>query len=97
MRRSRMETHLEILKILAEKRNQKITELMFDTNTNCSVLREHLKFLIRKELVIEQTLKDRNIVYDVTDKGLVVLKHFKDLETILSHEKTETVKIQTIL
>ena len=97
MRRSRMEAHLEILKILAQKRGLKLTELMYETNTNCSVLKEHLKFLIRKQCIIEQTLKNKSIVYDISEKGLMVLKHFKDLETILSTNKTQTVKIQTQL
>jgi len=97
MRRSRMEAHLEILKILAQKRDIKITELMYETNTNCSVLKEHLKFLIRKECIIEQTLKNKNIIYDISEKGLLVLKHFNELETILSTNKTQTVKIQTRL
>ena len=97
MRRSRMETHLEILKILAQKRSQKLTDLMYETNTNCSVLKEHLKFLIRKEVVKENILKNKNIVYDVTEKGLLVLRHFNELETILSKTKTNTVKIQTTL
>ncbi|WGM88540.1 MAG: ArsR family transcriptional regulator [Candidatus Bathyarchaeota archaeon] len=97
MRRSRMETHLEILKILAQKRSLKLTELMYETNTNCSVLKEHLKFLVRKELIVENSLKNKNIVYDVTEQGLMVLKHFNELETILSKTKTKPVKIQTIL
>ena len=46
MRRTRMEAHLEILKILAQKRGTKLTELMYETDTNCSVLKEHLKFLL---------------------------------------------------
>ena len=97
MHRSRMEAHLEILKILAQKRGIKITELVYETNTNCSVLKEHLKFLIRKECIIEQTLKNKNIIYDISEKGLLVLKHFNELETILSTNKTQTVKIQTRL
>ncbi|MDG6222334.1 MAG: winged helix-turn-helix domain-containing protein [Candidatus Bathyarchaeota archaeon] len=97
MRRSRMETHLEILKILAQKRSLKLTELMYETNTNCSVLKEHLKFLVRKELIVENSLKNKNIVFDVTEQGLMVLKHFNELETILSKTKTKPVKIQTIL
>jgi len=92
-----METHLEILKILAQKRSLKTTDLMYEINTNCSVLKEHLKFLVRKELIVENTLKNKNIVYDVTEKGLMVLKHFNELETILSTTKSKPVKIQTIL
>ena len=95
MRRSRMETHLEILKIMAQKRALKLTDLMYETNTNCSVLKEHLKFLIRKELIVEKTLKNNNIFYDITEKGLMVIKHFTELETILSTTKTDTIKIKT--
>jgi predicted transcriptional regulator len=92
-----MEAHLEILKILAQKRGTQLTELMYHTNTNCGVLKEHLKFLNRKECIIEQTLKNKIIVYDISDKGLRVLKHFNELETILSTNKPQTIKIQTIL
>ena len=68
MRRSRMEAHLEILKVLAQKRAIKLTELMYETNTSCSVLREHIKFLIRKQCITEQTHKNKTIVYDISEK-----------------------------
>ena len=97
MRRTRMEAHLEILKILAQKPATKLTEIMYETNTNCSVLKEHLKFLIRKECILEQTLKNKSIVYDISEKGLMVLKHFNDLETILSTNKPQAIKLQTKL
>ena len=89
--------YLDILKILAQKRAVKVTELMYETNVNCSVLKERLEFLMEKEFVVEKTLKTGSIVFDVTEKGLRVLKQFRELQTMFSVNETDNVKVQTLL
>ena len=58
MRRSKMEMHLDILKILAQKGPLKLTHIMYKANVNCSVLKEYLDFLIQQELIAEKIIPD---------------------------------------
>jgi len=83
MRRSKMEIHLDILKTLAQKGPLKLTHIMYKANVNCSVLKEYLDFLIQQKLVEEKTLTKERIVYEITEKGLTVLKYFRELQIML--------------
>ena len=87
MRRSKLELHLDVLKVLARHGPLKLTHIMYKANVNCSVLKQYLDFLIRQNLVEEQTLrKKRNktrVVYAITERGLTVLKYFRELEKVL--------------
>jgi len=83
MRRSKMEIYLDILKTLAQKGPLKLTHIMYKSNVNCSVLKEYLDFLIQQELVEEKTAGKKRIVYAVSEKGLKVLKYFRELKIML--------------
>jgi len=87
MRRSKLEMHVDILKVLARHGPLKLTHVMYKANVNCSVLRQYLDFLIQHNLVEEQTLhKKRNkvrVVYAITERGLTVLKYFRELNSAL--------------
>jgi len=83
MRRSKMEIHLDILKTLAQKGPLKLTHIMYKANVNCSVLKEYLDFLTQQKLVEEKTLTKERIVYEITEKGLTVLKYFRELQIML--------------
>ena len=83
MRRSKMEMCLDILKTLAQKGPLKLTHVMYKANVNCSVLKEYLDFLIQQELVEEKALRKERIVYQITEKGLTVLKYFRELQIML--------------
>ncbi len=87
MRRSKLETHIDILKVLARNGPLKLTHIMYKVNVNCSVLKEYLDFLIGQNLVEEQTFnKKRNktrVVYAVTERGRTVLKHFMEVNSAL--------------
>lgn len=83
MRRSKMEMHLDILKILAQKGPLKLTHIMYKANVNCCVLKEYLEFLTQNELVQEKTLRKQKIVYEISEKGLSVLKYFRELQIML--------------
>jgi predicted transcriptional regulator len=83
MRRSKLEMYIDILKVLARTGPLKLTHIMYKANVNCSVLKEYLDFLITQNLVEEKTLGKKRIVYAITDRGITVLKYFRELKTVL--------------
>ena len=87
MRRSKLEMHVDILKVLARHGPLKLTHIMYKANVNCSVLRQYLDFLMQQNLVEEQTLHQKRhkirVVYAITERGLTILKHFRELNKAL--------------
>jgi predicted transcriptional regulator len=87
MRRSKMEMYIDILKVLAQHGPLKLTHVMYNANVNCSVLKENLDFLIKQNLIEEQTtLKKRNktkISYAITEKGRTVIRYFNEVNIAL--------------
>ena len=97
MRRSKLEMYIDILKVLAHRGPLKLTHIMYKANVNCSVLKEYLEFLIRQNLVEEKTIGKKRIVYAITQRGITVLKYFRELKTMLPTLEEETAKIPPIL
>jgi predicted transcriptional regulator len=56
---------------------------MYKANVNCSVLKEYLEFLIKQNLVEERTIGKRRVVYAITQRGITVLKYFRELKQVL--------------
>jgi predicted transcriptional regulator len=56
---------------------------MYKANVNCSVLKEYLDFLIKQGLVEERTIGKRRVVYAITQRGITVLKYFRELKQVL--------------
>ena len=56
---------------------------MYKANVNCSVLKEYLDFLIQQNLVEERAAGKQRIVYAVTQRGITVLKYFRELKQVL--------------
>ena len=83
MRRSKLEMYIDILSVLAHKGPLKLTHVMYKANVNCLVLKEYLDFLLKQGLVEERTLRKERVVYAVTQRGITVLKYFKELKQIL--------------
>jgi predicted transcriptional regulator len=87
MRRSKLEMHVDILKVLARHGPLKVTHIMYKANVNYDVLKQYLDFLVQQNLVEEQALhKKRNktkIVYAITERGRTVLKHFREVNNAL--------------
>lgn len=83
MRRSKLEMYIDILKVLAQRGPLKLTHIMYKANVNCSVLKEYLDFLIKQNLVEERMAGKRRIVYAVTQRGIMVLKYFRELKQVL--------------
>ena len=100
MRRSKLEMHIDILKVLAHHGPLKLTHIMYKANVNCSVLKQYLDFLIQRNLIEEQTLhKKRNktrVVYAITERGRTVLKYFRELNSALQITE-EAKKIPALL
>jgi predicted transcriptional regulator len=83
MRRSKLEMYVDILKVLAQRGPLKLTHVMYKANVNCSVLKEYLDFLIKQNLVKERTVGKRRVVYACTQRGITVLKYFRELRQVL--------------
>jgi predicted transcriptional regulator len=75
--------YVDILKVLAQKGPLKLTHVMYKANVNCSVLKEYLDFLTKQGLVEEKILRKERIVYVITQRGVTVLKQFRELKQVL--------------
>jgi predicted transcriptional regulator len=83
VRRSKLEMYIDILSVLSQRGPLKLTHVMYKANVNCSVLKEYLDFLIIQSLVEERTVGKRRVVFAVTQRGITVLKYFKELKKVL--------------
>ncbi len=83
MRRSKLEMYVDILKVLAHRGPLKLTHIMYKANVNCNVLREYLDFLIKQNLVEERNVGKSRTVFAITQRGITVLKYFRELQQIL--------------
>lgn len=83
MRRSKLEMYVDILTVLAQRGPLKLTHIMYKANVNCSVLKENLDFLLKQSLVEQRTVRKQKVVFAVTQKGITVLKYFKELKQAL--------------
>lgn len=61
----------------------KLTHIMYKANVNCNVLREYLDFLLKQDLVEERNLGKSRTVFAITQKGITVLKNFRELKQML--------------
>jgi len=90
LRRSKLETCLDILEILASHGPQKITHVMQKANINFNVLKNYFDFLIKQGAVEEKYVKWDKTVYAITEHGLYLINYFKELNHVIP-----TVKINT--
>jgi predicted transcriptional regulator len=75
--------YVDILTVLAHRGPLKLTHVMYKANVNCSVLKGYLEFLIKQSLVEERVVGRQRVVYAVTQRGLTVLKYFRELKQVL--------------
>jgi len=66
IRRSKLEMHVDILKVLAHRGPLKLTHIMYKANVNCSVLKQYLEFLLKQNLVEERTVGKQRVAYAIT-------------------------------
>jgi len=75
--------YVDILTVLAHKGPLKLTHVMYKVNVNCCVLKEYLDFLMKQGLIEERTVRKERVVYAVTQRGITVLKYFKEIKQVL--------------
>jgi len=75
---------LDILKVLAHWGPLKLTHVMYKANVNCNVLEGYLDFLVKQGLVEERIAKRERKLFAITQRGVTVLKMFRDLKEVLS-------------
>jgi predicted transcriptional regulator len=83
LRRSKLETYIDVLNVLAREGPLKLTHIMYKVNANCSVLKGDLGFLIKQDLVEERTIAGQHKVFTVTQLGVSALDYFRQLTQIL--------------
>jgi predicted transcriptional regulator len=83
VRRSKLEMYIDTLTVLAHRGPLKLTHIMYKANVNCRVLKEYLEFLIKQGLVEERNVGKRRVVYAITQRGITVLRYFKELKQVL--------------
>ncbi len=83
MRRSKLEMYVDILTVLAHRGPLKLTHIMYKANVNCCVLKEYLDFLLKQGLVEERTVGKARVVFAVSQRGIMVLKYFRELKQVL--------------
>ena len=86
MKRSKLEIYLDILAMLALKRQLKLKHLMSKLKVNCKSLKEQIDFLMKNGLVEKKTLKKEQVVYVLTPTGVAILKAFREIKQILPIE-----------
>jgi predicted transcriptional regulator len=88
--------YVGILTVLAHRGPLKLTHIMYKANVNCSVLKEYLEFLMKQGLVEERPVRKNRIVYAVSQRGLIVLKYFRELKQALPILEEEQRRIPPI-
>ena len=83
MRRSKLEMYVDVLKVLAQRGPLKLTHVMYKANVNCSVLKDYMDFLVKQVLAEERTIGKRRVIYAITQRGITVLKYFRELKQVL--------------
>jgi predicted transcriptional regulator len=83
LKRSKLETYIYIINVLARNGPLKLTHVMYKANVNCNVLKGDLGFLIKQGLVEERTLTKERVVFTVTQRGITVLNYFRQLTEML--------------
>jgi predicted transcriptional regulator len=83
LRRSKLEMYVDILKVLAHRGPLKLTHIMYKANVNCVVLKDYLEFLLKQGLIEERMVRKSGVVFAVTQKGITVLKYFRELSMAL--------------
>jgi len=72
MRKSRLESYQDILEVLVNK-PLTLDHIAYEINVDCTILRQHLYFLIKNRLV-EERKSEKRTPYAITEKGIAVLR-----------------------
>lgn len=72
MRKSKLESYENILGAIVNK-PLTLDQLAYEIDVGCTILRQHLDFLMENSLV-EERGSDNEIMYAITEKGVAVLR-----------------------
>jgi predicted transcriptional regulator len=86
MRRSKLETYVDILKVLAQREPSNLTHIVYKANVNGHVLREYLSFLVNQGLIEERVVGKGKVVYANTARGISVLRFFREPLPIMEED-----------
>jgi len=75
--------YVDILQVLSHRGPLKLTHVMYKANVNCKVLKEYLDFLIAQNLIEERPVGKNRTVFAITQRGVIVLKYFRELRQAL--------------
>ena len=89
--------YVETLTVLAHRGPLKLTHIMYKANVNCSVLNEYLQYLAEKGLVNKRKVGKSRNVYAITQRGITVLKYFKELNEVLPLTEEDESKVTPFL
>lgn len=81
--RSKLEVLTDILEVLAYDGPLNLTHIRYKANVNCSLLKEYIAFLIKQNLVEERIVSKRRVIYAITQRGITVLKYFREVKQAL--------------
>jgi predicted transcriptional regulator len=90
VRRSKLETLLVILELLASHGPLKISHIIFKANVNCNVLKNYFDFLIKQGAVEEKCVGQNRIVYVITARGLYLIRCFRELNLVIPTRKNRS-------
>ena len=83
MKRSKLEMHVEILRVLAQRGPLQQNDIMYQANLSCSILKEKLVFLVKQGLVEEVQMGENSVAYSNTNRGSAVVRFFGELDKSL--------------
>jgi predicted transcriptional regulator len=85
----------DILRVLANRGPLKTIHIMQKTNVNSKTFREYAEFLVKQGLVEERSSNGGRITYEITPRGVLVLKGLKELEKVLLPSDTALTRGQS--
>jgi predicted transcriptional regulator len=81
MRRSKLETYIDIITVLSRGGPARLTHIMLKANLNCAKTKNSLEFLEKMRLIETQyTTRGQVPIYVATDYGRTVLTYFGELQ-----------------
>lgn len=81
VRRSKLETCIDILQIIA-KGVGKPTRIMYKANLSWNPMQRYLRFLVEQDLIASNKRGER-VRYEITDKGFRTLSYFRRVQEAL--------------
>jgi len=76
MRRSKLERHIDILRVLAHKGPLKLTHIMYKANLNYRELKKYLDFLLKQAYVEKRTICKAQVIFTISQRGINLLNYF---------------------